>query len=354
MTATFWRTVLMCMLAPTYALPQSTPTPQELEARLRSSSIATVAWAAFQAGSLGVTETVPALAAALESPPPGTAHEREYLAAAVLDALAQLPSWPGGSDATPVQPRVVAAYFDRWPLQTIVVLARIGPAADAVTLELLHSSRGRQGRLGGDQWFALANLLIPRAPIGFASLLLRDISFELRVTVSDPGANGFVSASDGVSIADGVMEKPPGFPPHAEYQSGTASVGSLVVSSGPRTVYYRRVVSWRDQFGTSSVETGRPTADDRLLYLAALVRGSGPFLLRQSTPLSLTWEGPDAFSREVREEQRRLRDRYDAILNELVVVGRLTQDEADALPMRLATTVEDRRTERTPSLPPLP
>jgi hypothetical protein len=344
----------MCVLAPLCALAQSTPTPQELEARLRSSSIATVAWAAFQAGAFGVTETVPVLAAALQSAPEGSPEERDYLAAAALDALAQMPFWPGGPDATPVPPTAVAAHFDRWPLQTIVVLARIGPAADSGTLELLRSWPSRQSpRMGGDQWFALANLLIPRSPIGFASLLLRDINFELRVTVLGGAESSLgLGGGGGMSVADGVAQKPVGFPPHAEYQWDMARAGSLVMSSGPRTVYYRRVVSWRDQFSTAYASRGRPTTDDRLLYLAAVAHHSGPFGPRPTTSLGLTWKGPEAFMREVGGQQRRIASAYDGVLRELVAVGRLTKEEANSL--RLATTVEDARTIRTPRLPAVP
>jgi hypothetical protein len=354
MTSRIWRIAVICNLIPICASAQPAPTPAELEARLRSPSIATAAWAAFQAGALGVTETVPTLAEVLQSPPQGNPHERDYFAAAVLDALAQMPFWPGGPGDTPVPPAAVGAHFDRWPLQTIVVLARVGPAADTVTLELLRSWPGRQSlRMAGDQWFALANLLVPRSPIGFASLLLRDISFELRVTVSDGAAGLLGSVGGGAGVADGIAQKPVGFPPHAEYQWDRARAGSLVMSSGPRTVYYRRVVSWRDQFGTAYPSTAQPTVDDRLGYLAAVAHRSGPFGLRQSTSFRLIWKGPDAFTRAVREQQRRISDQYDLLLEELVAAGRLTKEEADALPLRIATTVEDARTKRAP-LPAVP
>jgi len=349
-----WTVLLACLLLPNLAAAQPAPSVSELEAGLRSTSITEVAWAAFRAGAFEVTETVPALATALQSPPPGSQQEREYLAAAILDALAQMPFWPGRPGVTEVEPTAVAAHFDRWPLQTVVVLGRIGPAADPVALDLLRSWPARPSLRMGDAWFAIANLLIARAPIGFASLLLRDISFELHVTVRDQGEGaGLGSGYGGGAGADGIAQKPAAFPPHAEYQWDAARAGSILMSSGPRTLYYRRVLSWRDQFGVA-FRSSTVTGDDRLQYVAAIAHRAGPFALRERTDQYLIWNGPDGFIRKVRGEQQRIATLYTLILTELVAAGRLTREEADALPPHLVTVIDDARSKRTPPLPAVP
>lgn len=116
-----WRLASVGILIPLCAVAQEIPTPSDLTARLGSSSPAVVAWAAFQAGTFQVKEVVPSLVAALESPPTGSLEERDYAAAAILDALIQIRSVRGEPRGPQAPATAVAPSFDRWPIQTLIL-----------------------------------------------------------------------------------------------------------------------------------------------------------------------------------------------------------------------------------------
>lgn len=347
---------LLCLLLPTGVWAQHVPSVQDVNKRLRSSSITTVAWAAFEAGAFGIVETIPALSTALQSPPRGSAQQREYLDAVILDALVQMPFWPAPPGVVLVPPTVVATHFTRWPIQTLAVLGRIGPAADAVVLHLLRGWPEHRDAVHGDEaWFAIANLLVVRAPVGFAALLLREATFTLRVSVVDQESPTGRGGGSSMSRADGIAQKPEGFPPHAEYQWSPALGGSVLLASGPRAIFYRRVVTWQSQYGVAwghSPDT--PSDADRLAYLSAVAGMRDPFALRSHADLTVAWNGPDAFLRDVRQEQRRIASAYQALLERLVANGRLTPDEAKSLPLHLETTTTDSRLDRRMPLPSVP
>src|SRR5215510_5120761 len=145
----------LCLLAATGAQAQRAPTPDEVRARLHSGTPAEVAWAAFDAGTHQIVEAVPDLVAVLDSPPAGSSLERDFLAAAVLDSLIQLKPPPGIPSPRATAPaEILERYYDRWPIQTLVLLGRNGASADATLLNLLPSART-------ETWFAIANFLVP-------------------------------------------------------------------------------------------------------------------------------------------------------------------------------------------------
>lgn len=350
-----WQLATFGLLLPVCAVAQAPPTPAELMASLRSQSPATVAWAAFQAGVLQAKQAVPALVATLEAMPAGSQHERDYLAAAVLDALVQIRPMPGEPPGIEVSPTAVAPYLDRWPIQTLVLLGRAGPERDPIVMDLFRSLPRKQGVAAlspGEMWFALANLLVPRSPSGFAARLLQGLQWELVVTLSDDGNTlslGGGSVSSGV--ADGIGQKPAGFPPHAQYRWGAAMAENVMLSAGPRSIHYSRSVSTADQFPVSYPSLLSPNANDRLAYILAISRQSNRFDLKSSSALALAWSDPESFRGRIRAEQQRIADAYDRVLTQLITDGRLTAQEASTIPIRLTTTVHDARTKRTPQLP---
>jgi hypothetical protein len=350
-----WQLATLGFLLPVCALAQEPPTLAELMAGLRSQTPATVAWAAFQAGVLQAKQTVPVLVATLEAMPAGTQNERDYLAAAVLDALVQIHPMPGEPPGIGVSPAAVAPYLDRWPIQTLVLLGRAGPERDPIVVDLFRSLPRKQSVAAmspGEMWLALANLLVPRSPSEFAAMVLQGLRLELAVTVSDEG--NVVSCCGmlgGLGIRDGVAQKPAGFPLHAEYRWGTAMAGSVVLSAGPRRVYYSRAVSVADQFPVSFPSVFAPSPDDRLAYLMAISKQSSQFGLKSRSALALAWSDAQTFNAVVRTEQQRIADAYNGVLTQLITDGRLTDQEAATIPIRLITTVDDVRTNRTPALP---
>jgi hypothetical protein len=132
MTLRSWQLATLAFFIPALALAQDPPNSAELVARLRSPSRATVASAAFYARAQQVKEVVPELIAILEALPSGSQDERDYLAAAVLDALIQIRPGPGEPPGTEVPPTAVARYLDRWPIQTLIPL--VAPARNEIPL----------------------------------------------------------------------------------------------------------------------------------------------------------------------------------------------------------------------------
>jgi hypothetical protein len=352
-----WKLATVGLMAPVVALAQEPPSSTELVTRLRSPSPVTVAWAAFQAGTLQVREAVPALISTLEALPAGSQSERDYIAAAVLDALIQIHPVPGEPPGLPaVPPQTVARYLDRWPIQTLVLLGRTGPERDPVVMDFFRSLPRKQGAAAfspGQMWFALANLLAPGPPSGFAALVLRGLRLDLLVTVSDDGNSGTGVGWASSGVADGTGEKPDGFPPHALYRWGSAMTGDVILSTGPRTLYYSRSVSSARQFPVSHPSGPLPDADDRLTYLSA-TPGRPQIDLKSRFYLHLAWSDVDTFRERVREEQQKIADQYSRALTDLMTGGHLTAEEVAALPLQLTTTVYDARTDRTLRLPEVP
>ena len=322
---------------------------------LRSNTPIGVAWGAFEAATFQITEAVPAMIAALESLPRGTQHERDYAAAALLDALIQIRPVPGVPPGPPAPASVVAPYLDRWPIQTLVLLGRSGPEGDPIVVNLFESlprKRNDSSLSPGEMWFALANLLAHRSPPGFAATLLEGIELELVVTVSDNGDDGIDSVlGGGISGTDGVAQKPPGFPPHAVYRWDSQRVGSSILSTGIRTLYYTRDVSALMQFPVSYPSGPAPTVNDRFAYLSAILGGTYHPTLEARMWHSVKWSNGVTYRTNVADKQRAIKREYDNLIKRLVSDGHLSADEAAALPLQLTTTVKDERRDRKRPLP---
>ena len=339
----------LCLFGAASAHAQRAPTPADVRARLHSAVPAEVAWAAFDAGTYQIVEAIPDLNAVLESPPAALPLERDFLAAAALDALIHL----DGALAIRIQKAnvpsaILERYYDRWPVQTLILLGRNGAAADAILSRLLPGARD-------EAWFAIANLLIPRAPVGLAAEVLRGLTLNLQIAVADRGSSGGVSSRLGRGIAhgDGIGEQPRDFPPHAIYKFELAAYrDAIVLSTGPHIVYYSRQVISMFQFPISESTTGRRTAEDQLAYLSAILRrtGSAP-ALQARTSVEVQWETASKLLARVAMERKKIADEYNQTLNLLIDSGRLTADEARVLPLALNVTVEDLRSNRRQPLP---
>jgi len=157
------------------AFAQNAPDAAAVRTRLHSASASEAAWAAFDAGTFQIKQAVPDLIAVLDSPPAAAEHERDYLVAAILDALIQIHARPGASLLPALAPADrPTRYYARWPVQTLILLDCVGPEAGPVLLELLHDATGYP-------WYAFANLLLTRPQPGFAAELLKGLKLELRL-----------------------------------------------------------------------------------------------------------------------------------------------------------------------------
>jgi hypothetical protein len=328
----------LCLLWPTLSHAQRVPTPADVRGRLHSTNPAEVAWAAFDAATFQMREVAPDLIAVLELPPAADTRTRDYLVAAVLDALIQAGTSipvPGPAVAFP---ETLERYYSRWPVQTLILFGRERDERGPILQRLLTSASGQE-------WFALANLLSSQAPVpGFAATLLRGVRVTLEIVVVDPGVGAGIGSGGGGGGDGGITldRGPTGFPPHAVYafESGD-NVGAIVLSRGPRTVYYSRRIGMRWPSGREG-----PTTEDRLAYLNVLLRATDYSFgsrLRPRTSVSIAWTNEPALRDSIATEQKKISDEYERMLQALMDLGYLTAEEANSLPLALDTEIHDQR-----------
>jgi hypothetical protein len=320
--------------------------------KLRSPDPATIAWGAFDAGTYRLRELVPELVALLEGSPAAGRPEEWALTLVVLDAVVQLEA------AVPAE--TLKTYAARNPVQTSLALANATGGRHAVVLDLLSSANG-------DNWFALANLLVEPCAPGFAASLLSPMRFRLTITVAEPGLGLGAQRGSGIGpagVADGIGQIPAGFPPLAWYRfegldGPWQRRGNIVLSSGPRSVYYSRVVH-ATSFWASSTLSGGPSDVDRMLYLGSMLDRGGSLLpVGTRLPVErfehIEWRGEADFVRKSSELHDRVLSDYRFIVDNLVKRKCLSGEEASRLAKpSVDVQIEDRREKPSTPLPRLP
>jgi hypothetical protein len=180
--------------------------------------------------------------------------------------------------------------------------------------------------------------------------VLKGLKLELSLAVVDRGSNkGGYGGSGGGS--DEFGENPRGFPPHAIYTFASAGPDAIVLSTGPRPVYYSRVVTTKFQYFVSRPIKGGPNTEERLAYLDAMVRRQYRFFLNAQTSVSVEWRNERTFRARVAEERNKIAGTYERMLDLLLRGDYLTEAEARALPMDLNVEIIDHRTDRSRPLP---
>jgi hypothetical protein len=180
------------------------------------------------------------------------------------------------------------------------------------------------------------------------------LRLRLDITVSEQGGMSSGGGSSG-GAGDGIGVNPAGYPPRATYrfEAGPAS-GHVVLSTGPRTLYYSRSVSYQWQFGSSEAFTGGPSGSDRLTYVIAFTGQENSDVPRQlgARHASAPWRGADDLRRRVDALRADLLRAYQRFVTGLVAAGHL--DAADAASVqqpRIAVEVLDARADRSVPLP---
>ncbi|HEY1306073.1 MAG TPA: hypothetical protein VGF24_21115 [Vicinamibacterales bacterium] len=317
---------------------------------MHSTIDAEVAWAAFDAGTFQLRDAVPDLIAILESPPGTDARTRDYLIAAVLDALIQL------RDSNFARPRLAVPsattlerHYARWPIQVLLLMSEAAPERAIILERWLQTARGLQ-------WYAIANLLLNEkpAPSGFANDLLNDVELRLEVDVADDGIGIGSGGGRGSGVADGFEEQPRDFPPHAVYrfESGP-SANAIVLAQGPRSSYYSRRVVAEWQFFVATLLDGGPSTTDRLDYLNALVNRPHLFELRPSTAVTIAWKNERDLRMRIEAERQKIASEWQRMIASLVDGGYLRASEAAARPLPLEVEVRDQRKRPHRQLPDL-
>ena len=273
---------------------------RDVQRRLQLGPASEVAWGAFLAAQYRLAEAIPAIEAALRTPASADRDGKSHLISALLDSLIQL-------DAH-VPARQLEPYLSDWPVQTMILLTTASPGRDEVMLRQVKTT-------SGFPWYVAANTLVETKARGFVVELMGKWKLRLTITVSDDRRTTHFSSKGGggmgMGVGDGIGVNPEGYPPTATYRFEMAPRrGHIVLSTGPHTVYYSRVVHTAQQYGASSLDIGGPTDDERVDYLTATVGGIAgdrvPLVARHET--GIFWRPAETLPQRV----SMLRD--DAIL----------------------------------------
>jgi hypothetical protein len=287
--------------------------------QLQSPDPKDVAWGASRAAEYRLDVLAPDIASAIgrAAPSEHLALEESAMLSALFDAAVQLDA------AVPVA--LLVRFWERFPVQTSMLLAHATGERDATLLELAGTTKGLR-------WFVVANALLNAKAHGFGASLLKNLRFRVLLTVSEGGNTGTVDGGGaGGMVGDGIGVNPNGFPPEALYRFELLPAkGNIVLSTGPRTVYYSRTVENRAQFGVSSFDIGGPTDEERFQYVTAMA-GSQWQRMSLSRSESVRWQDTPRLIEDVRIARIAAQDRYQALVEGMVSAGYLTVEEAASL-----------------------
>ena len=309
------------------------PSFSEVKDLLQSSRPQHRAWGARLAARDGRSELTPEIVKIAMTHVSGPTVDDHRCTSAALDALIQL--------GMPPPLDLLSLTYERWPTETLILAARLGElgngkAADSVLFTLLARERGLV-------WFGAANLLLAHQARGFVSAVIRDLPLTATLFISSSGSEITSTQPPHVTgdYALGPVE-PSYYPDVVDYRlSAWPTTGLSVLSTGPTSIYYQRVVS-RGGFGPDDPPDSIATAD-RLTYAAAAAHVK-QLPLSGSEAQGVTWRGAAALEADKRWVQRDVLRRYRDLIHSLREAGVLTQSEAAALPTpAINVVVEDLR-----------
>jgi hypothetical protein len=144
--------------------------------QLQSDDLKEIAWGAFRAAEYRLDELNPEIASAIEhSPTDHLSIEQSTMLSALFDSAVQL------DVAMPAA--VLKRFWQAFPVQASVLLARATADREATLLDLASSTNGLR-------WFAVANALLDAKTPAFAPLLMKNLRFRVLVAVSEDGTRG--------------------------------------------------------------------------------------------------------------------------------------------------------------------
>lgn len=304
-----------------------------IETQLRSTDPQAVAWAAFAAAGYHLETAAPAIVEALAA----ASSDQSDLVATLLDASIRL--------GAIVPADVLLRHYERWPVQSLILLQQASGNRSAALLNMLQRS-------SGDEWYAVANMLAQQRAPGFAAALLAATTMTLEVTISEGGTEfTYADSPMTLAITDRLVLHDPAFPPLAIYRLHVGGgPGSVVVSTGPRPVHYTRTVHNGAVVFAARGESSGPLDEDRLEYLGTV--------LRQPVDLEIAFlfqatMAPGAARDAVAQCRREALRRYADTVRALRLAGLLTEAELAGVVPRVRVLAHDRRSDRSTLLPEL-
>ena len=293
------------------ALPQEPP--PDLVTLLKSSDPRQQAWGAWYVGVGQLRELAPMVADIVRQQVrvPDRSWPALYVA---LDALIQL--------RVPLDAELLPELYAIRPPQALILASFTDKDGDAFLRGVLLSSTGHE-------WFAAANQLLARHASTLGSDLLASVHLKLTVNLVDEGHGVGSGGSGSVGVGCGAGGLTPGMPPFAAYElTSFAHAGVTVLATGPKPIYYRRVVAPAGHSPAASVTAiSGPTGDDRLLYVAALA-GIEPsrLPLRGDEQKSVTIKDDSSLDTVVARLREDLSERYQRLVAMLVAQNVLSPD----------------------------
>lgn len=297
------------------AASQAVPAADVL-ALLQSSNPREQAWGAWIAGRDVMRDMIPPLQKLIASRLGTTTFPDMYVMDIALDALIQL--------RATVPPEAAMWVYDRRQPQALILLSMAGPAGDGALLRIAASEQGLP-------WYVAANVLLSRKTSGLGALLLDGL--QITVVASESGNTGRAVGGSSM-VGDGVSGPTPGFPPIAHYRLTTGSrPGSVVVSNGPRAVYYERTVSQPGRGPmVNTLQISGPTDDERLAYIAALLDTDRSQLpIRAYESRAVPPRGAPGHQAALDEARSDVTRRYEILVRQMVEKSALTSVEVASL-----------------------
>ena len=294
------------------------------------------AWGAWYAGRDHLTQFTPLIQQIVARHASGHSINENAAVEVALDALIQMNKGLPSS--------VLASVSGRRPEQALILAsfaARDDVDVDDFLFEVLRSNEY-------DRWFAAANLLLQRRTPGVAITIIRSLSISVQVFVTSgdgSSSRGFGSAG-GMGVGCGAGGTAQGLPPWASYRLSTAvHPGFVVLSAGPTTVYYQRVLARPGSTpATSSVHRAGPTADDRLRYLGWLAGRTAEDLPVRGTEFrEIRLDANASLERALESVRGEILSRWSVLAQALVGTAALTSESAAAELPALELVVHDSR-----------
>ena len=285
--------------------------PTVIQVQLESPDSREQAWGAWFAGQGKVKEAAPLLQLVAEK-------ADGHLLDAALDALIQLEA--------KLSPALILKIYEKRKTQALVLLSKLGPEGNRPLLDL-------GARANGPELLAIANMLLERRAPGTAALLLKNLKIEASLTILDEASAehpGEVMLGTPTFLIAG--DRAAGYPPLAYYWlTDEPRGGDIVLATGPRNIFYQRVLSSPGFTPEVSAFGVNFDQKDRLRYIAALAGHDFPMPLNPDQLRSTIRRGKGAPDADIREYRQEIFRRYSLLIRMLVERKLLTQEEATSL-----------------------
>lgn len=314
----------------------------EVESRLKSKDLATIAWGGYLAAQHRVALAVPMLKSALKDLPRG-AH-RKYTAQSLMDALVVHKAKVAGTD--------FADFRKGMNEGVAIALTAADPGSNREYLRSLFrdSTRGRFSR-----WLAAGNLLARIKDREFGRELVEQFAYDLNIIVTVEGRlGGFgMGGAFGGRFGDGWLQTPMGFPPVVTYRIvHKPKPGDVLVAEGKRPVYYRRQVHHERKVGIGSAERVRFRGRQELrVDWISVMLGKSVGELPPVETKTVYWTNNDEFVKRVAKHRREIEERHDRMLDRVIAAGWFTESERKDVAAKVVVKLHDHRPDKTVPLP---